>query len=225
MKKVFVALFSVLIAVGSSTGALQASAPQPSASAAPTVQSILERMTASRKDLNSFSVAIHFDITLHEVVDVGLGLDGVQYYEQPDKEALIFNSVPVMAKDFQRLYPHIGTPQTWPVQYDISIVDASPSDARAYGLKLVPKRPGNVDHVLLDVDKGTFAPTRSVWIYRNGASIDMDILNKLVTTKYTLPSIETVDISFPQYKAHAVAHFGDYTINRAIPESVWKNGS
>jgi hypothetical protein len=198
-------------------------APSPMASQNPTVGDILARMAAARKGLTSFSVSVHFDVKIHRPLSVSLPLDGVRYFEWPDKGALEMRSVPAVAKAFQQTYAGLGTPETWPGQYDLSLVPLDqPASATMYELKGVPKSGGNVDHILLDVDRDSYAPIRARWFYRNGATIDMAIENAQVNGMFLLPKTETLDVAFPSYAGHAVVHYSDYTVNQPIPASVWQ---
>ncbi len=190
----------------------------------PTVDDILGRMVAARKDLNSYSVPVHFDVQIQKPIGVALPLDGVRYFERPDKEALIMQSVPVpaVAQAFQRTYAGLGTAETWPQRYDISVVALDQkASATMYELKGIPKNGGNVAYILIDVARDSAVPIRTRWFYRNGATIDMAIENTLVGL-YLLPKTETLDIAFPSYTGHAVAHYGDYSINQPIPASIWE---
>lgn len=180
-------------------------------------------MVAAREGLNSFTVPIHFDIKLHKVISLPVKLEGVRYFERPDKEALIMKTVPAVAKPFQKIFAGLGTGETWPSQYDITVVSLDgPANATMYELRGVPKAGGNVDYVLLDVSQTTYEPLKARWFYKSGATILMDIQNGKAEDRYLLPKVEILDISFPSYKAHAVATYGDYAVNTPIPDSVWQ---
>lgn len=152
---------------------LLAASPTPpaSSSALPTAQSILAHMVVNRQGLNSFTVPVHFDIKVHKVIGLGIKLDGVSYFERPDREALVMQTVPALAKPFQKIFAGLGTPETWPSRYNISIVPLdAPNNATMYELNGVPKAGGNVDHVLLDISQTTFEPLKARWFYKNGAT-------------------------------------------------------
>jgi hypothetical protein len=178
-------------------------------------------MVAARKGLDSFSVPVHFDVKIHRPLPVSIGMDGIRYFERPEKQALIMHSVPAIAKGFQQTYASLGTAETWPKQYDITLVTLEPVSATMDELKGVPKNGGSVDHILLDVASDSVAPIRVRWFYRNGATIDMSVENAMVNSVYLLPKTETLDVKFPSYAGHAVVHYGDYSINQPIPASVW----
>jgi hypothetical protein len=217
------ALIGSLLLLGATPNPTPTSSSPSSATGAPTASEILERMTAAAAGLNALSVPIHFDVQIHKPLSIELPLDGTGYYQRPDKSALVMQSVPAIAQAFKKTYGGMGTPQTWPQQYNLTLIPPDQtSDSNVYELKGTPKNAGsNLDHVLFDVDRATAAVVRARWYYHNGATIDMAIDNTLVSQRYHLPKTQTLDIVFPSYAGHAVAQFGDYSINQPIPASVW----
>ncbi len=201
--------------------------PVPTASDAPTAADILARMVAARKGLDTYIVPVHFDVKMHRPLGVSMGIDGTRYFQRPDKQALDMKSVPAAAKAFQQMTASLGTAETWPNTYDITLVPPNPS-AGYYELRGVPKNSSStVDHILIDVAKDTVAPMRARWFYHNGSTIDMTIDNAMAGGQYLMPNTETLDLSFPSFAGHAVGHYGDYSVNQPIPASVWgqKSGS
>ncbi len=215
------ALIAAVLLVGATPNPMSSSTPATPET--PTAGDILKKMAAANADLDSTSVPIHFDVQIRKPLSIELPLDGTGYYQRPNKSALVMNSVPAIAQAFKKTYSGMGTPETWPHQYDLTLVPPDQTNnAAVYELKGTPKNSGsNVDHVLFDVDRATLAVVRSRWYYHNGATIDMTIDNALVSGRYHLPKTQTLEIVFPSYAGHAVAQFGDYSINQPIPASVW----
>jgi hypothetical protein len=202
--------------------ALASASPSVQPSGALTVSEILARMSAARQGLISYSVPIHFNLVVHKGLSVSAQLDAVRYFESPDKEVLVMNSMPSIAKQFRYIYSGLGTPQTWPSQYDISLVPDQSADSNSYELKGVPKTNSNVSYVLLDVTRDTLTPIAAHWFYTNGGQVTMGFQNAPASGGYVLPTMETIDISFPEYKVHATGHYGPYVINQPIPDSIWE---
>jgi hypothetical protein len=130
-------------------------------------------------------------------------------------------SMPSIARKFQYIYSGLGSPQTWPVQYDITLAPSQPS-SQVYQLKGVPKANPSVSYVLLDVTRDTLAPVKAQWFYTNGGTVVMQFVNATANGTYLLPTTETIDIAFPEYKVHAVGQYGDYSINQPIPAAIWQ---
>src|SRR5579872_1410869 len=193
-------------------------------SSLPTAQSIVAHLLEARHGLQSFSVPIGFDVVVHKGIGVSAHVSGTRYFQSPDKEVLVMNSMPAIAKRFSYIYSGAGTPETWPSMYDITLMTGQTAGSSSYALRGVPKTksPVGIAAVILDVDSTTFAPIAAHLSYENGGTIALQFQNALVGGKYQLPSTETIDIAFPEYRVHAVAHYGTYSVNGAIPDSVWQ---
>ncbi|MBV8637196.1 MAG: hypothetical protein JO322_03865 [Candidatus Eremiobacteraeota bacterium] len=137
--------------------------------------------------------------------------------------------VPSMAKQFAEVYGWVGTPQTWPSIYDISLVPASSSSVYELRGTYKPNAPthagldkaagSTLDHVLLDVDAKTFDPTHVTWFYRNGSTIVMDVTSQVVEGKYRLPERENLTLNIPGEHATGVVKYGTYQTNIPIADS------
>jgi hypothetical protein len=174
---------------------------------------LLTQMAAPNAALTSYEVPVHFDVDLHSFLEMHTALDGTAYFRQPDKSAVDFNTVPLVADAFKHLAGTLGTPATWDQTYDVTLV--SPNE-----LQLVPKVSGNVAKVVVDVDPTTFGITRERFNYKNGGSIDIHQSNAQVGG-FLLARTQTADFDLPNYKAHVVSTYGAYKLNVAIPDSVF----
>lgn len=204
--------------LAASAAALLAAAPPP----AMTVEQILARMSENYAGITTYQVPVQINAHIRAGISLPVSMTGTRYFKAPAKEALKMNSVPAIAKAFQDVYASLGTPQTWPMTYNITVVTPSISSERPiYEMRGVYKRSAKVDHVLLDVDAATFEPVEARWFYTNGATIVMNIQEKIVDGKHPLPAHETLNVAFPQYKGDADVVYGDYVLNQAIPDSVF----
>ena len=205
------------IALSASLQLLEGAAPAPM-----TVQQILARMAANTTGLQTYQVPVEIHARIHKIITVSVSMAGTRYFKAPDKEALKMNAAPSIAKAFQNVYASLGTPSTWPQMYNLTLVTPEVTNGRAiYELRAVYSRPTRIDHILLDVDATTFDPIQARWYYGNGAMIVMNIEEQLVDGKYRLPTSETLEVSFPQYRGDAVVRYGDYRINQDISDSVF----
>jgi hypothetical protein len=177
------------------------------------VTDLLAHMAAPDAGLTSYEVPVHFDVDLHSFLSLHTGLDGKAYFKRPDKSAVNFDTVPMLADAFKHLAGSLGTPETWPQTYDITLN----SDTE---LKLVPKKAGNVSAVVVDVDSSDYGIVRERWRYKDGGSIDVRQTNALVGG-FLLPRKATGDFNLTQYQAHVVTDYGAYKLNIAIPDSVF----
>jgi hypothetical protein len=183
----------------------------------PTVAQILARMQRDRMGLVSFQVPVEIKARLKKGISLPIRLSGTRYFKAPDTEALKLRTVPAIAKQFQNLYSSLGTPATWGSTYDVTSITPMSIDGHdVYEARAVYKRPSNVDHILLDIDRTTYAPVHARWFYKNGATIDMAIEEQRVGA-YELPRHESLELRFPGYAGSADIEYGTYIINQPIP--------
>ncbi len=71
------------------------------------------------------------------------------YFKQPDKEAVIFDTVPALAAQFKKLYPRIEPPGQWPSIYDVTVLG---DDNGSTTFRLVPKKNGRIEHLDVKAD-------------------------------------------------------------------------
>jgi len=201
-------------------GAVPSGAP-----AAPSASDVLARMTADRASLNTFKVRVGFEIDLRAFLHLHFSPKATYYFKRPDKSELVFDSLPPAAQQFQHFYGSLGTPETWPATYDISLTSAS-ADAGGhplYQLKLVPKNNGgSLDYVQMSVDARDYGVVQEEWFYKSGATIIMQQSNERLG-KFVLPKQQIADFNFPSYKAHAVSTYDGYHLNVDVPDSVFTN--
>lgn len=194
------------------------------ATPSPGIQDILKKMAAQQSGLTSYQVPVDFDIHFHKIIWLHQHLTGVRYFKRPDKAALVMNAVPAEAKAFQHIYEGLGTPETWPDKYVITMLPQTTyNGAPVFELQGVPRKVGNVDHVILDVAADNYTPVRARWFYRNGGKAEMLVTEARIDDKYMLPSIEKIQINFPSYEAYGTVTYGRYIINQPIPDSVFKH--
>jgi hypothetical protein len=195
------------------------SSPSPPALSA---VALVTQMSQRMNGLNSYTARVHFDTDVHAFVDLHPALDASYYFKRPDKVELVFDSLPALGRQFQHLYASQGTPETWPQSYDISYATPAENDT-SFFLTLVPKKQGNVDRIIVTVDRQTLSAVATQWRYRNGGLIMMSQQSRRVGG-FVLPQTQTADFSLPSYKAHVVSTYSDYRINAAVPDSVFTDG-
>ena len=202
-------------------------------SSAMTVSQILSRMAQNTKGLTSYEVPFHIDSHIKQgMFSVKVPLDGTRYFKVPDKSALKIPNVPSEAKELANVYSWLGTPQTWPSTYDITIASATPSGG-LYELRATYKASATthalldkaahstVDHILLDVDSQTFDPVRASRFYQNGSTMFMTLTAGLVDGKYRLPQRESVDMKLPSHHIKALITYSTYQTNIPIPDATF----
>jgi outer membrane lipoprotein-sorting protein len=190
----------------------------PAAGSAATGDALVQRMAAANPSLQSYSAALHVAITMHSMPFLNPSLDGNYYYKRPDKQAVVFQSVPLLAQQFQKIYPKLDPPSTWPDRYDISILDDS---GGATTLRLIPRHRGRVAHLDVVVDDTTAMPSRFTWTYADGGSVTYDQEYTNLAGSYLVKE-QHGHVDLPSYNADVVSTFSNFQVNVAIPDSVFQ---
>src|SRR5665213_1008833 len=111
-------LFTRLALAAALTVGSLAAAPAPGGDA----MAVYARMQKVNAGLKSYQADLHVDVTTHGFPFISPSLDGKAYFEQPDKNAVIFDTVPALASQFKKVYPQLEPPAEWPTVYDVSPV-------------------------------------------------------------------------------------------------------
>src|SRR6185312_4400100 len=79
------------------------------------------RMQKLNADVKTYTAVLHVDVAMKSFPFLSPGLDGSVYYEQPDRTAVVFNTVPMLADQFKKVYPNMEPPSKWLDLYDVSV--------------------------------------------------------------------------------------------------------
>ena len=187
------------------------------ARAAGDAAAVYARMQKVNASLKSFQADFHVDVTTHGFPFISPSLDGKAYFEQPDKNAVIFDTVPALASAFKKVYPQLEPPAQWAVIYDVSPVA---DDGTTAQLRLVRKKNGRIDHVDVSVDDRTATVSSMAYIYKDGGTISFQQTYALVDGNYVIKA-QTGKVDLPQYHADVASSFTNYKINVRIDQQVF----
>jgi hypothetical protein len=229
VKRSFTALFlTAALATGLMRSAAADPAPSPAsdemiAAAQGGGDAILRRAATANGALQSFTVPVHFDVSIHKFISLRVGVDGTNYFQAPDEEALIVTKTPpLIGGAFSGNYTNLVTlPQVWPGRYKVQSVKIIQRDDRTlFELFARPRAADDVDHVVFDVTRSGCEAVAASWYYRDGSTIKVAIVNALVGG-YMLPSSETIVVSMPGNHFEATAHYGRYDLNASVSQSIF----
>lgn len=180
---------------------------------------LLARMARVNPHLKSYTAAVHADISMRTFPYLSPSLDGTYYHKEPNKDKLIFTSgLPVIAKQFSKIYPHLESPARWNAVYVVSIE----GDQGGFTtLRLVPRKQGRVDHIDAKVDDRHATVVQMRWNYVDGGGYAT--LNEQYTSyrgNY-LVSRQSGHVEIPNYTADVTSTFDDFKLNANIPDSVF----
>jgi outer membrane lipoprotein-sorting protein len=208
-----------VIAPAATPAAISSPAPQSAAD-------VLRGIAGYWKNLKSYKVAVTMSGSVKvSFISLPFTMTGTEYYRAPDRQALHMNDVPSLAKGFETTMASMGTPETWPLRYDITLQGTRPhNNHTAYVLVGTPKNGGNVKNVTMLVNAKTFAIESVLFSYNNGATLNLDLSHRGLSP-YHLPTSATVGARFPQYSGNADITYGTYDVNVPIPDSVFQGSS
>lgn len=177
---------------------------------------LLQRMSAVNPNLQSYTASLHVVIALH-TLPLSPTLDGNYYFKRPDKQAVVFDTVPVLAQQFQKIYPKIDPPSTWPELYDVTILA---SNGGTTTLRLTPKRSGRVAHLDVSVDDASAMPSSFTWTYVDGGTVTFDQEYIRVGGNY-LVRAQNGKVNLPSYNADVTTTFKNFQVNVPVPDTVF----
>jgi outer membrane lipoprotein-sorting protein len=206
------ALFARLtLAVALITGSIAADAPGADGNA------VYSRMQRVNADLKSYQADLHVDVTTHGFPFISPSLDGKAYFEQPDKNAVVFETVPALASEFKKVYPQLEPPSEWSTVYDVTPVADNGTTAQ---FRLVRKKSGRIDHVDVTVDDRTATVTSMAYIYKDGGTISFQQTYAVLNGNYVIKS-QTGTVDLPSYHADVASSFSNYKLNVPIDQGVF----
>ena len=144
---------------------------------------VYERMQKVNAGLKSYQADLHVDVTTHGFPFISPSLDGKAYFEQPDKNAVIFETVPALANQFKKVYPQLEPPSEWAQTYDVTPVS---DDGTTAQFRLVRKKNGRIDHVDVAVDDRTATVSSMSYIYKDGGTISFQQTYTVVDGNYVI---------------------------------------
>ncbi|TAM58458.1 hypothetical protein EPN52_10940 [bacterium] len=195
--------------------------PSPSVQATATAEpvtnqemlpALLAKMSAVNSGLRTYEASITVQVTMHTFPYLNPTLTGHVYWSRPDRSAVVFDTLPVLANQFKKVYPRVEAPSQWTALYVVSLI--SPDHVR-----LVPRKHGRIDH--LDVAANPDGTVASMhWYYNDGGDVELHQTFALVSGRLLVTAQHgTVDL--PSYKGVIQAAFSGYKINVKIPDTVF----
>jgi hypothetical protein len=215
-----VAALALVGAVGRAPGVADNPAPastQPAAQGNALNNPLYKRMTQVNAGLHSYKADLHADIALKTFPFLSPSLDGNVYFKQPDKQAVNFETVPALAAQFKKLYPHVEPPAAWPTIYTISVLG---DDNGQTTFRLVPKKHGRVAHLDVKADDATATIKTMTWTYEDGGFVTFDQTMFSKDGNYLIKS-QTGHVELTSYKADVTIAYSNYKLNVAIADTVF----
>jgi outer membrane lipoprotein-sorting protein len=185
----------------------------------PAATDLLRRMIAINAKLKTYKADVHLEIALKSFPYISPSLEGNLYYKQPNKRAVVFDTVPMLANQVKKVYPKLDEPIDWPKIYEVTpISDESGSTT----FRLIPKKNGRVEHLDVKVDDATATIRAYTWTYKDGGYVTFDQSFKTIEGNYLAERISG-RVELPSYKAEVTSTLGNYKLNVSINDSVFED--
>ena len=178
---------------------------------------LYKRLVALNAAVKSYKADVHLDVALKTFPYISPSLDGNVYYKKPDKEAIVFDTVPALASQFKKVYPKVDPPSRWLALYDVGVL-GSEEGATIY--RLVPKKNGRVDHLDVHVDEASATIKAYAWSYKDGGTVSFDQSYTSIRGAFLVEK-QIGHVEFPSYKADVTSNFKNYRLNVAINDKVF----
>jgi len=167
--------------------------------------------------LHSYQADLHVDVQTHGFPYISPSLDGTAYYQEPDRTAVVFQTVPALAEQFKKVYPQLEPPNEWSRIYDVTPVA---DDGTTSQFRLVRKKNGRIDHVDVMVDDATATVSSMAYVYKDGGSISFQQTYALIDGNYVIKT-QTGKVDIPHYSADVASSFSNYRLNCKIDHKVF----
>jgi hypothetical protein len=179
---------------------------------------LLARMAALNPNLHAFTATLHAHVSMKSFPFLSADLIGTYYYKEPDKTKVMFSSgVPLVARQFDKLYARIENPSRWRELYIVTVVS---DDGSTSVFKLVPRKRGNVDHIDATADDKSATVSSMRWNYDNGGYAEMSNHYGRVEGNLVVQA-QTGHIEEPGYVADLSSTIDNYKINPSLPDSAF----
>jgi len=226
-------VFALAVAPGSAApgpaaGVAQSGSPAPASAApgtaspppaSPTAASdpLLRRLIAEASAIATYHARISADIAFHSFPYIATHLDGDVYFKRPDRQAVVFETVPVLAGSIKKFYPNVPSPARWAQIYTISSLGDS---AGATTYRLIPKRHGRVEHLDVRVDDTKATIGTYTWTYEDGGDITFD-QTFVAVDGHAVVATQTGRVELPAYKADVRSTISNYKLNVPVADTVF----
>ncbi len=188
--------------------------------AAQSPSDLYARMQRVNAGLKSYRADVTVAVDTHGPPYISPTLQGTVYFKRPDKNAVIFQTIPFLAQQAKHVVAQMEPPSSWPQVYDVT---PTGDDGTTASFKLVRKKNGRIDHVDVKVDDKTATVTGMTYVYKDeGGTVSFTQSYDQIGGNYVVKT-QTGKVDIPHYSADVSSTFSNYKINVAVPDSVFSS--
>ncbi|HEY4439320.1 MAG TPA: hypothetical protein VGN14_02635 [Candidatus Elarobacter sp.] len=178
------------------------------------------RMQRVNAGLTSYQADVTAAVVSHGFPYLNPTLQGHAYFKRPDKNAVIFDTLPIIAQQVKHVVATIEPPSEWPSVYDVT---PTGDDGTAGTFKLVRKKNGRIDHIDVKVDDKTATVIGMTYYYKEGGgTIAVTQTYDQINGNYVVKT-QTGKVDIPHYNADVTSTFGNYKLNVPVDDKVFEN--
>jgi hypothetical protein len=176
------------------------------------------RMLAVNSSVKTIEANVELRVAFRSFPFIKHSLEGSYYYKRPDKQVVVFDTVPALAKEFKKVYPNVDPPSAWKRLYTFGVVS---DENGVTTFRLVPIVNSRIESLDVKVDDATATVSGYTWTYKDGGYVTFDQTVASVDGAYVVTE-QTGRVELPAYKVDTSAAFSNYKINVALQDSLFK---
>jgi hypothetical protein len=180
------------------------------------------RMQHVNAGLRTYQADVTVAIETHGPPFISPTLTGKIYFKRPDKNAVIFQTLPFLANQAKHVVAQLEPPSEWDQLYD---VQQTADDGTTATFRLLRKKNGRIDHVDVKVEDKSATVSGMTYYYKdNGGSIAFTQTYADINGNYVLKT-QNGKVDIPHYNADVTSTFDNYKINVPVDDKVFdENG-
>jgi hypothetical protein len=179
-----------------------------------TAAAIVNQLAARLADVANYRADLEIHLRMRHFPFLGAVFHGSTTYQAPGTFSVSLRQH-ALAQNYQRALTEMGNPEAWLESYNVSVDQSFAGQPGELALRLVPRRPNDVDHIVAIVDQASRTIQRIDWSYRNGGHVSM-------TQRYApvdgllMITHQDIDIATPRADVSAQADLRNYSIGRLL---------
>lgn len=197
---------------------LGAAAPQTPSNTTST-SDLYARMQRVNAALTSYQADVVVAVETHGPPFISPTLQGKVYFKKPDKNAVVFDTIPLLAQQAKHVVAQMEPPSEWPEIYDVT---PGKDDGTTANFKLVRKKNGRIDHVDVTIDDKTATVTGMTYFYKDGGSVAFTQTYDVIGGNYVVKQ-QNGKVDIPHYSADVSSKFSNYQINVPVDDKVFQD--
>ncbi|HTJ24531.1 MAG TPA: hypothetical protein VMA36_00065 [Candidatus Limnocylindria bacterium] len=169
--------------------------------------------------LDTYQADVTVAVETHGPPFISPTLQGKVYFKKPDKNAVVFDTIPLLAQQAKHVVAQMEPPSEWPAIYDVT---PAGDDGTTASFRLVRKKNGRIDHVDVKVDDKTATVTAMTYFYKDGGSVAFTQTYDDIGGNYVVKQ-QNGKVDIPHYNADVSSTFSNYKINVPVDDKVFQD--